>query len=335
MKAASISKYGAPLDVVECVDVADLGEPGAGRVVVRMALAPINPADLLTIKGDYARDVEFPFIPGTEGVGRVEAVGEGVAAVEVGDLVVPMPRGTWQERLLVRENLLIKVPAGGPLRQLAMLKVNPATADGLLSEFGPLEAGDWVMQNVANGGVGQCVVQLAADIDVKTVNIVRRGDAVDPLLALGANVVLVDDLSDPARLKAAVHEAIGDAHIKLGFDAIAGPASGAMAAALGDGAELVVYGTQGQAPVQLDGRRLFQNGLALRGFWLTAWYRATPLDKIGSVLNRLAGKVAAGTLRSEVEAVYPLAQAGEAAAHADRPGRSGKILIALDPETAG
>jgi len=334
MRAASITGYGAPRDVVKCADVPDPDAPAAGKVVVRMLLAPVNPADLLTIKGNYNRDVEFPFIPGTEGLGRVEAVGDGVATVRVGDLVIPMPRNTWQERLAVREELLIKVPASGPLDQLAMLKVNPATANGLLCEFGPLEAGDWVMQNASNGGVGQYVIQLAAKRGIHTVNVVRRNDRGDALRDRGATVVLVDDLSDPERLRAAVKSATGGAHIKLGFDAITGPGTDAMAAALGDGAQLVVYGTQGRAPSQLDGRRLFQHGLALRGFWLTAWYRSTPLDKIASTLHRLADDVAAGFLRSDIEAVYPLEQVGEAAAHADRSGRSGKILIALDPETA-
>lgn len=334
MKAASITHYGAPGETVKCVDVADLGEPGPERAVVRMALAPINPADLLTIKGNYSRDVEFPFVPGTEGVGRVEAVGAGVTRVAPGDIVVPMPRGTWQECMAVREDLLIKV-SGAPLEQLAMLKVNPATADGLLSEFTRLKAGDWVLQNAANGGVGQNIIQLCNIMGVKTVNVVRRKEAAATLEALGGTVVLVDDLSDPERLQGLVREATGGAPIKLGIDAITGPATDAMAAALGEGAQLVVYGTQGRAPVQLDGRRLFQNKLALRGFWLTAWYRATPLDKIGAVLQRLADLTTAGTLHSEVEAIYPLSRVGEAAAHADKSRRGGKILIALDADGRG
>jgi len=334
MKAASIAHYGAPGETVKCVDIADLGEPEPGRAVVRMAMAPINPADLLTIKGNYSRDVEFPFIPGTEGVGRVEAVGDGVTRVAPGDIVVPMPRGTWQERLSAREDLLIKV-SGGALEQLAMLKVNPATADGLLSEFTGLEAGDWVLQNAANGGVGQNVIQLCNVKGVKTVNVVRRKEAAARLEALGGTVVLVDDLSDPERFCGLERDATGGAHITLGIDAITGPATDAMAAALGEDAQLVVYGTQGRAPVQLDGRRLFQNKLALRGFWLTAWYRATPLDKISIVLQRLADLTEAGTLHSEVEAVYPLSEAGKAAAHADKSGRGGKILIALDADAGG
>jgi NADPH:quinone reductase-like Zn-dependent oxidoreductase len=273
-------------------------------------------------------------VPGTEGVGRVEAVGEGVESLKEGDLVVPLARNTWCERLVTRENLLIKVPADGPLEQISMLKVNPATADRLLSEFGPLAEGDWVMQNVANSGVGQNVIQLAALRGLKTVNIVRRAELVKPLQVMGADVVLVDDLGDPARLAGAVKAATDGASIKLGLDAIAGPATNAMAEALGHGAELVNYGTLSREACQIDGRNLFQHDRALKGFWLTSWYRVTPLEEVRAVLEGLGAKVAAGNLHSVVEAVYPMEQAGEAAARADAYGRMGKILIALDPECA-
>ena len=334
MKAAVIEHFGAPHEVIRCGDLPDPGAPANGHVVVRMLLAPINPADLLTIGGTYGRVIEFPFVPGTEGLGRVEAVGKGVAALKLGDLVVPMPRNTWQERLVARESLLIKVPEDGPLEQLAMLKVNPATAQGLLSNFASLKASDWVMQNVAHSGVGQYVIQIAARMGVNTVNVVRRAELADPLRAIGGTVVIVDDLSNPDRFANAVKTATGGANIRLGLDAVAGPATNAMAAALGDNAELVVYGTLSRTPCQIDGRLLFQHGRVLRGFWLTAWYQTTPLDQIRSLLARLAGEVAAGNLRSEIEAVYPLDRIADAVAHAGRGGRSGKILIALAPEMA-
>lgn len=334
MKAVRIESFGRPADVVRCAEIADPAGPGEGEVMVRMLMAPINPADLLTINGSYVRRMEFPFILGTEGVGRVEKVGSAVADLKAGDLVVPMPRYTWQERMVVRPSHLIKVPDGGGLEQMAQLKVNPATADRMLSTFVTLEAGDWVMQNVANSGVGRYAIQLAAQRGVKTVNIVRRAEMIEPLLAIGGTVVLADDSSDPARLAQAVREATDGAAIKLGLDAIAGAATNALAEALGDAAEIVNYGTLSREPCQITGANLFQHGKVLRGFWLTAWYRKTPLEEIAAVLQPLAQGIAAGRLHSEVEAIYPMERAAEAAAHASQTGRSGKILIALDPDAA-
>jgi NADPH:quinone reductase-like Zn-dependent oxidoreductase len=267
-------------------------------------------------------------------VGRVEEVGGGIEDLKPGDLVVPMPRYTWQQRMVVRPSHLIKVPDGGALEQMAQLKVNPATADRMLVNFVTLEAGDWIMQNVANSGVGRYAIQLAAGRGVKTVNVVRRAEMIAPLEAIGGTVVLADDLSDPARLAAAVREATDGAQIKLGLDALAGPATNALAESLGDGAEIVNYSTLNRQPCHITGANLFQHDKVLRGFWLTAWYRRTPLPEIAAVLEPLARGIAAGDLYSEVDTIYPIEQAGEACAHACQPGRSGKILIALDADAA-
>jgi NADPH:quinone reductase-like Zn-dependent oxidoreductase len=332
MKAVTIESFGTPVDVVRCAEIPDPAPPGEGEVSVRMLMAPINPADMLTVNGSYVRQIEFPFILGTEGVGRVDDVGGGVEDLKPGDLVVPMPRYTWQQRMTVRPSHLIKVPTGGALEQMAQLKVNPATADRMLANFVTLEAGDWIIQNVANSGVGRYAIQLAKQRGVKTVNIVRRGEMIAPLEAIGGTVVLADSSDDPQRLAAAVREATEGAEIKLGLDAIAGTATDALAEALGDGGEIVNYGTLSRQPCQISGANLFQHDKVLRGFWLTAWYRRTKLGEIASVLEPLAQAIAAGDLFSEVDTIYPIEQAGEACTHAARYGRDGKILIALSPD---
>ena len=70
----------------------------------------------------------------------------------------------------------------------------------------------------------------------------------------------------------------------------------------------------------------------LEGFWLTAWYRRSSLEEAADVLGPLAESIAAGQLSSEVEKIYPIEEAAQAAARADEDGRSGKILITLDPD---
>jgi NADPH:quinone reductase-like Zn-dependent oxidoreductase len=234
--------------------------------------------------------------------------------------------------MVIRPSHLIKVPKGAPLEEMAQLKVNPATAQLMLKNFVNLEPGDWVIQNVANGGVGRYAIQLCALAGMKTVNIVRRQEMIAPLEAIGGTVVLADDSSDPDRLAAAVKEATDGAHIKLGLDAIAGPATNALAQAAGDGAHIVNYGTLSRQPCQITGASLFQKDKVLEGFWLTAWYRRSSLEEAADVLGPLAESIAAGQLSSEVEKIYPIEEAAQAAARADEDGRSGKILITLDPD---
>ncbi len=73
-----------------------------------------------------------------------------------------------------------------------MLKVNPPTAARMLSDFVALKPEDWIIQNAANSGVGLNVIQLARKAGIRTLNVVRREDAVDRLLNEGGDIVLVD-----------------------------------------------------------------------------------------------------------------------------------------------
>ena len=73
-----------------------------------------------------------------------------------------------------------------------MLRVNPATAYLMLHDYVAAKAGNWVIQNAANSGVGHCLIRLARQVGVRTINVVRRESLVAPLKAYGADVVLVD-----------------------------------------------------------------------------------------------------------------------------------------------
>ncbi|NIP93798.1 MAG: alcohol dehydrogenase, partial [Akkermansiaceae bacterium] len=76
--------------------------------------------------------------------------------------------------------------------QLAMLKINPATAHLMLTRYRDLAAGDWLVQNAANSAVGTYLIELARARGVRTMNVVRRAELVDPLRARGADAVILD-----------------------------------------------------------------------------------------------------------------------------------------------
>ena len=78
MKRVDIDRYGAPEDVARCVEVADVGAPGAGEVVFDVLYFPINPADVSFCRGTYRLRPPLPATPGAECVGRVSAVGAGL-----------------------------------------------------------------------------------------------------------------------------------------------------------------------------------------------------------------------------------------------------------------
>jgi NADPH:quinone reductase-like Zn-dependent oxidoreductase len=84
MKAIQIEAFGNPAEVLKVVDIPDVGAPAAGKVVIALDASPINQYDLLMIAGGYGYRPRLPAIMGTEGVGRVVAVGAGVKHLKEG-----------------------------------------------------------------------------------------------------------------------------------------------------------------------------------------------------------------------------------------------------------
>jgi NADPH:quinone reductase-like Zn-dependent oxidoreductase len=193
----------------------------------------------------------------------------------------------------------------------------------MLESFGNLQPGDWVMQNAANSSVGVSLIQIAKMMGLRTVNVVRRPQLVDHLAAFGADVTLVDSPD----LRARVAEAVGGVRIKLGIDAIAGDATRRLANCLGDGGTVVNYGLLSGKPCEVDAADIVFRDVSLKGFWYSRWFSTAEPAAIKDLFARLVGMVQAKTLRVPVEAVYPIENLNDALAHAQREGRSGKVVL--------
>jgi mitochondrial enoyl-[acyl-carrier protein] reductase / trans-2-enoyl-CoA reductase len=329
MLAIQFSKFGPAQEVAEVAELPDPPAPGPGDVLVELVAAPINPSDLLMMRGEYGIRPELPAVGGNEGMGRVAAVGEGVTHLNVGDRVslAGIRGGTWRERTLAKGARLAPLPEADPL-QLAMLTANPATALILLEEFVPLAPGDWVAQNAANSAVGQAVITLAAMAGVRTLSVVRRESLVEPLRAAGGDVVLVDGPDLARRAREALDAAgAGRDAVKVAFDAVAGSATSRLARLVAHGGTVVNYGALSGEPCHVEPRETIFRGVTLRGFWLVTWFSTAPAERIAAVYGRLGALVADGTLHTPVEATYPLREAKAALAHAGREGRGGKVLL--------
>ncbi|MFU8865718.1 MAG: zinc-dependent alcohol dehydrogenase family protein [Rhodobacterales bacterium] len=294
--------------------------PGPGEVTVDMLVLTINPADILMLEGRYGVRPPAPFIPGSEGVGRISAVGADVA-LKVGDIVMPMPGNAWVEQITLPARQVVALPATVDLDQAAMLKANPATALVMFEDIVPLQAGDWVILNAANSAVGQNAVKVGQALGLRIACVVRREDAAQGLRDLGAAVVLVDDgTGAPPALP-------DGAKARLALDAIGGAATERLASAVADGGTVVNYGLlSGESP-RLSAHDLVFRGLTLRGFWLASWFGKAGATRIGQVYGQLVAWLGEGRIGAKVDARYPIGEAAEAVAHAAREGREGKVLL--------
>lgn len=323
MKSAQLTAIGPAEKVVKCIDVPDPGAPGEGEVLVDIIACAINPADILLIEGNYASVPDTPCTPGIEGAGTVAAVGAGVSNLKVGDKVMSLGRSNWVQQTLDRAEAFIRLPAGIDLAQAAMLKVNVATAHLMLTRYVSLSADDWVIQDAANSGVGVDLIRLAHAAGIRTVNVVRREALVEPLVKLGADVVVVDGPDLAERVQ---HETEG-AQIKLGIDAVGGPAIGRLIDCVADGGTVVNYGLLSGKPCEIDAFNFVFRDITVTGFWLAKLMRSMTFEQIRDMYDQLVGRVMDGTIHVEVEASYPLDRVSDALAHAKREGRGGKVQL--------
>ncbi len=322
LKAQYQHRGPVPQDVIEAIEF-QLPAPAAGQALIKVLASPINPSDVLTLTGEYGILPPLPAIGGNEGVGRIEALGEGVSHLQVGQTVLlPVGSGTWTSHMLAEAAKLIALPAANP-QQLSMLTINPPTAYLMLKEFVDLQRGDWVIQNAANSGVGSYLIQLAKIRGLKTVNVVRREAAVADVQAQGGDVVLVDGPDLHKRVKAATDGAA----IKLGIDAVAGTGTEHLANCLSEGGVLVNYGRMSGEPCQITPSAFVFRDITLRGFWLAKWFqKATPAQQM-AVFGELIQLIASGKLNTKVAATYDVSQIKQAVAAAAGGERGGKILI--------
>ncbi len=324
MKRVEITAYGVPEEVARCVEVPDVGVPAAGEVVFDVLAFPINPADIWFCKGSYRLRPPLPTTPGAECVGRVVAVGAGVAHVGPGDLVINLQRENWAQKRRVKAEDVVKLPADIDLRQAAMVRINPPTALLMLTDIVALKPGEWVVQNVANSAVGRLLIRHARALGLRTLNVVRREALFEELKALGADACVVDGPDLAARARAAT----GGAAIRLGIDAVAGAATARIAACLADGGTVCNYGSMSGEDPTIGRADLIYRGVNLTGFILGRFLAKRPLEEIRAIYADIAAKVRDGTLGAPVERVYPIEEIRAALAHAQRPGRDGKILVA-------
>src|SRR5574337_1284517 len=144
MRCIRFDRFGEPVDVLR---VHDVPTPSAaqGEVLVRIRARPINPSDLLTVRGFYSTLPQLPATPGYEGVGVIDAVGPDVRGVQTGQRVIVRTPGTWQEFLVVNATNLIQPPDSVSDESAAQFTVNPLSAWIMVTEELALQPGQWLL----------------------------------------------------------------------------------------------------------------------------------------------------------------------------------------------
>ncbi|MDP4624785.1 MAG: 2-enoyl thioester reductase domain-containing protein [Akkermansiaceae bacterium] len=294
-----------------------------GEVLLEIHAAPINPADLNYIEGTYGIKPELPSTVGMECSATV--LESSSATLSSGDLVFPISQiGGWATHTVTSAENLIKLPSEIDHLQAAMLKVNPATAWLLLNHFEKLQKGDWVTLNASNSGVGQCVIQLAAAMGVKTACFLRNETLAPELTALGAELVLPDTAGGYEAAKLA----IGKTKAKLAFNAVGGDSALRLMKLLAHSGTHITYGAMGRKPLTVPNGPLIFGDLRIRGLWVTEWIKHATRPEIEETYGHLARLILDGSLRQQVDSVHSLENFTTALGRLVASDRNGKVLFA-------
>lgn len=323
MRALIHDTFGDPAEVLHVADV-ETPEPGPGEVRVRTVLASIHNHDLWTIRGTYGFKPELPARSGTEAVGVVDAVGEGVTTLQPGQRVVTGGTfGVWAEYFVAPAAALVRVPDGIGDEAAAQLISMPFSALSLL-EYLDVAPGQWIAQNAANGAVGRLVAQFAAARGVHVLGLVRRAEGIAELAEAGiSGVVATDD--DAWRDR--VIEITGGAPIVAGVDSVGGSASDDVLSLLADDGTLVVFGAMASPTMSLSSGSVIFRQVTVKGFWGSKVSRAMDASARAALIGEVIRGVGDGSVTLPVAAVHSFDEASLAVRANFEPGRVGKLLL--------
>jgi len=319
MRAIRIHSPGGP-DALRVEDV-PVPEPAAGQALVRVEAAGVNFIDVYQRIGFYT--IPLPFIPGQEGAGTVERVGEGVAGLHPGDRVAwASVMGAYADYAVLPAARLVPVPDGVTSHQAAAAMLQGMTAHYLAITIGSLESGQTCLVHAAAGGVGGLLVQLAKLRGARVIATVGSEAKAAIARDAGADAVILYHVQDVA---AEVRRITAGAMCQVAYDGVGKDTIQGSVAALASRGMLVSFG-QASGPVgPLDPL------VALKGSkFLT---RPTLADYIATreeLLLRAAdvlGWIRDGKLKLRIHREYPLADV--ASAHRDLEGRAtaGKLIL--------
>jgi NADPH2:quinone reductase len=327
MKAVTITAAGGP-EVLQVSEVQTPPLPTADRVRVRVRAAGLNRADVYQRRGNYPAPPGYPQnIPGLEFAGEVEAVGDEVRTLKIGQRVFGITAGGAQaEYVVVPENHLAEIPANLDWPEAAAVPEVFITAHDALFTRANLRSGESMLVHAAGSGVGTAAIQLASVAGAITFGTSRTAEKLERAKAFGlSNAIAVR--GDPQAMVAPVTQWTGGRGVNVIIDLVGAAYLEANLNALTSQGRLVLVGTTAGAKATFDislamGKRLTIIGTMLRGRALEEKATATRL-----FAEQVVPLLAAGTVKPVIDRIYKLEEIHEAHARLEANESFGKIVL--------
>jgi NADPH2:quinone reductase len=329
MRALGFKANGGP-EVFEEIEV-PVPEPGPGQVLIRVAYAGVNFAEVQHRRGEFGEpDGHDGYdIPGLEVSGAVAGLGTGVSGLELDERVAGyLPAFGGYAELAVTDAAFVRPVGTVPLAQAAGLPCVFPTAYGVLTDAGRLRAGESVLIHAAAGGVGSAAVQIARALGAKHV-FGTVGDA--PGKLRHARTSGYDAVFSRDEFAEAVLEATSGRGVDLVLDPVGGATRKASLDLLAPFGRVVAYGDLGRSgDWTADVWDLWKNNKTIAGFNIGAVARRTP-NAIGAYLSQAIEALTRGELNQPFPGIMPLREAHQAHRLLEAGTTVGKTVLTVSP----
>jgi putative PIG3 family NAD(P)H quinone oxidoreductase len=322
-RAVRITKPGDP-GVLVLRDDLVVRDPAPGEVLVRVAAAGVNRADVLQRRGFYPAPPGVPSdVPGLEYAGTVEAIGEGVTDFREGDRVMGIVGGgAMATHLVIAEREVLPVPDSIDLVEAAALPEAFLTAFDALYRQAELAMGEVVVLHAVASGVGTAAIQLARASGAIAVGTSRSAEKLERCKALGLEHAVVPD---GGKFAAAIKKLIGPAQVV--FDPVGAAYLDENLEVLASRGRLVVYGLMGGAAGSISLAAVLQKRLRIFGTVL----RSRPPEEKASLAiearEKLVPLFAARRLVPVIDEVLPMDRVAEAHVRMEKNETFGKLVL--------
>ncbi|HJP72917.1 MAG TPA: medium chain dehydrogenase/reductase family protein [Pseudonocardiaceae bacterium] len=320
----------------------ELPAPGPGQAIVRMEATGVSFAEQSMRRGVYYDQPRFPFVPGYDLVGTIEALGDSASGLRVGQRVAALTKiGGWAQRVLLETGDLVPVPDGVSAEDAETVITNGLTAWRVLHRTIRPSAGQTIVVFAAGGGVGSVLVQLARQAGLRVIGTAGPSQQ-QRLRDMGAIPIDYRREDVPARVRelapggvAAVVDNVGGAGIVDSWRLLA------------PGGTLVSLSDLGMGEAKHPMLRFVKH------YGRLVWWNALPNGKHAHMFNLWAGHrlhldrfradvrtdltalfalLADGALVAPIDSRYPLSQTAAALRRAEAGGLSGKVIILPDTD---
>ena len=318
MKAAVYDRCG-PGSVLSYRDVA---VPELSPIGVRIQVQAISIEG-----GDLRRRRSVPpptpnFVVGYQAAGVIDAVGNEVRNLRVGDRVAAFHwSGSHAEYFVVPQDFVYPVPAGLDIKRAATVPVTFGTAEDALFEIGDLQSGETVLVHGATGGVGLAIIQVAASAGARVVATASRHESYAQLVALGASE-LVNHAHE--NVASRVREVTGERGVDLVVDLAGGSAAKELLTVLRHRGRMCLVGAASGVEPTFAFRDLVPRGLSVRG---VAFGREMHTDRVRTMVQKHFACVADGQYQVAIAAEFSLSQAAHAHEFAETGRPFGRVMM--------